>query len=161
ATNPHENAFIVETLEKHPTTVAVGASGKRSHAAYQAGILEPALDAAQSAQAANSLEKRLCHQMVGAHFTVMRLLGKGQEVPGNLGLRGVVKRPSAAGRRMGVYQTACLTLQKLKARGTQRIEVRYQQVNVGEGGQAVVASTVRAGSRRQRGGQKKWPMKSM
>jgi hypothetical protein len=37
-----------------------------------------------------------------------------------------------------VYQAACLTLQKLKTLGTQRVIVQHQQlVNVEQGGQAV------------------------
>lgn len=48
----------------------------------------------------------------------------------------------------------CLALQKLKQGGTQRVEVRYQQVNVNEGGQAVVTERVNGrGSRKPgRGG---------
>ena len=54
-------------------TVLLGASGQRMNAALAAGVLEPAVDAAVSAQAENSIEKMLCHQMAGAHFTAMRL----------------------------------------------------------------------------------------
>lgn len=57
AANRNDHACIIETLEQPPTSVAVGASGKRTEAAYRAAYLEPALDAAESAQAANSLEK--------------------------------------------------------------------------------------------------------
>lgn len=42
----------------------------------------------------------------------------------------------------------CLTMLKLKTRGTQRIVVQQQQVNVGPGGQAVVAGRLNRGSRR-------------
>ena len=48
---------------------------------------------------------------------------------------------------MDVYQAGCLTLQKLKTGGTQRVLV--QHVNVGAGGQAVVAGRVDRGSRRR------------
>jgi hypothetical protein len=51
---------------------------------------------------------------------------------------------NGAARLMDVYQNACLVLQKLKTKGTQRVLVQYQQVNVGEGGQAVVAGRMRA-----------------
>ena len=33
---------------------------------------------------------------------------------------------------MDVYQNACLTIQKLKTKGTQRVIVQYQQVNVAD-----------------------------
>ena len=40
-----------------------------------------------------------------------------------------------------VFQTGCLTLQKLKSGGKQHVVVQYQQqVNVSEGGKAVIAS---------------------
>jgi len=144
---------IVDTLEKSPTTVAIGASGKRARAAQSVGVLEPALDAADSAQAGNSIEKMLCHQMTAAHFEAMRLLEKSQQLSeksdggdGAAVQRGhlVVKYINAAARLMDVYQNGCLTLQKLKMRGTQRVVVQYQQVNVGDGGQAVVAGKLGA-----------------
>ncbi len=55
---------------------------------------------------------------------------------------------------MDVYQNACLTLQKLKMDGTQRVLVQYQQVNVGPGGQAMVAGRVSRGSPKRGGVEK-------
>jgi hypothetical protein len=153
AANPNDNAFIVETLEQHPTSVAVGASGKRTEAVYRAGLLESALDAAESAQASNSIEKMLCHQMAAAHFTALRLLEQSTETKLQAG--EVARFTNAAARMMDVYQNACLTLQKLKTRGTQRVLVQYQQVNVGSGGQALVAGKVGRGSRVRRRGSRK------
>jgi hypothetical protein len=37
-------------------------------------VAESAIDAAESAQAQNSLEKMLCHQMAAAHLAAMKLL---------------------------------------------------------------------------------------
>jgi hypothetical protein len=37
-------------------------------------VLEPAIDAAMAAQARNSIEKKLCHQLAAAHHTAMRLI---------------------------------------------------------------------------------------
>jgi hypothetical protein len=51
-----------------------------------------------------------------------------------------------------VYQNGFLVLQKLKTKGTQRVVVQYQQVNVSDGGQAVVAGKI--GARVQRVGSK-------
>ena len=50
---------------EHPNSITVGASGQRMSVALAADVLEPAVDAAASAQAANSLEKMLCHQSGG------------------------------------------------------------------------------------------------
>ena len=84
-------------------------------AALDAGVLEPAMDAAVSAQAGNSIEKMLCHQIASLHFTAMRLL----EQSGNPDLPpGEVARfTNAAARLMDVYQAGCLTLQKMKTGG--------------------------------------------
>lgn len=92
--------------------------------------------------------------MAAAHFTVMRLLTTSEG--NNLQAGEVVKLTNAAARMMEVHQNASLTLQKLKTRGTQRIDVRYQQVNVGAGGQALVAAgpAGRRGSRNRRRGRK-------
>jgi hypothetical protein len=49
---------------------------------------------------------------------------------------------NAAARMFEVYQSACLTLLKLKSRGCQRVVVQHQHVSVGAGGQAVVAARV-------------------
>ena len=145
------HARIVDTLE-HPNSISVGASIDRTSAALGVGVLEPAIDAAVSAQAANSIEKMLCHQMAAIHFSAMRLLelsARDRLQPGD-----VARYTNAAARMMDVYQTACLTLQKLKTRGTQRVLVQYQQVNVGDGGQAVVAGRIGRGSRNRGKGRK-------
>lgn len=140
-----ETARIIDTLEKHPHAVAVGASGQRTAALRRADVLEPALDAAESAQAANSIEKMLCHQMAAAHFTALRLLEK--SAGERLQAGEVARFTNAAARMMDVYQNGCVTLQKMKAGGTQRVLVQYQQVNVGPGGQAIVADRISRGSR--------------
>jgi len=51
---------------------------------------------------------------------------------------------------MDVYQTGCLTLLKLKTRGQQRVLVQHQQVNVANGGQAIVAGKLEGRSRDER-----------
>jgi len=54
---------------------------------------------------------------------------------------------NAAVRLFEASQGAALTLQKLQSGGTQRVLVQYQQqVNVSNGGQAVVAAKVLRGS---------------
>jgi hypothetical protein len=108
-------------------------------------VLEPALDASTSAQASNSIEKMLCHQMAAAHFTAMRLLEKSNNP--QLPPVEVARLTNAAARQMDLYQAACLTLLKLKSKGAQRVVVQYQQVTVNEGGQAVVAGRMGRGSR--------------
>ena len=139
-----ETARIIDTLE-HPTSISTRASGLRIRAALAADILEPAIDAAQSAQASNSIEKMLCHQMAGVHFAAMRLLT--QSEASRLQPGEVARLTNAAARLMDVYQAGCLTLLKLKTRGTQRVIVQHQQLVNVNGGEAVVAGAVERGSR--------------
>ena len=66
---------------------------------------------------------------------------------------------NAAARMFEVYQSGCLTLQKLKTRGKQRVLV--QHVNVGAGGQALVAGPVWTGGRAGGGAPPKQAMNPM
>jgi hypothetical protein len=59
--------------------------------------------------------------------------------PSKLQAGEVVRFTNAAARMMDVYQNACLVLQKLKTKGTQHVLVQCKQVNVGDGGQSLVA----------------------
>ena len=135
---------IIDTLA-NPNTVTVGASGDRMSAALGAGVLEPAIDAAMAAQARNSIEKMLCHQLAAAHHTAMRLIEHSTNP--NLQAGEVARFTNASARMMDVYQAGCLALLKLKTKGQQRVLVQY--VNVGSGGQAVVAGRVDRGSRKR------------
>jgi hypothetical protein len=54
-------------------------------------------------------------------------------------------------RLFDMYSSGCLALQKLQTGGKQHVVVQYQQqVNVGPGGQAMVAGKLARGSRRGR-----------
>ena len=57
----------------NPDYVTVDASRDRLHLADSAGVLELALDASDSIDAKNSLEKMLVHQMATVHRSVMKL----------------------------------------------------------------------------------------
>ena len=74
--------------------------------------------------------------------------------------REMARLTNAAARLIDAYQSGCLTLQKLKTKGTQRVVVQHQQVHVGDGGQAVVAGRIEGGGAEGRESEK-WPMKSM
>ena len=62
-----------------PNTISVDASERRAAVATRAGVLSPALDAAVSAHAKNSIEKMLCHQMAAVHMAGMELLVRLEE----------------------------------------------------------------------------------
>jgi hypothetical protein len=141
--------LIIDTLA-HSNTVAAGASGGCMNAALGAGVLEPAVDAVMAAQARNAIEKMLCHQLAAAHHTAMRLIEHSTNP--NLQAGEVARFANASARMMDAYQAGCLALLKVKTRGQQRVLVQY--VNVGAGGQAVVAGRVGQGPRKRRGRRK-------
>ena len=142
----------------HPDYVTAEASRDRLGLASQAGSLSLALDAADTIQAQDSLEKMLVHQMAVLHCGMMRATARMNE---ELDVAGVTdpderetdptKREAAnvracrlAGaisRMSATYQQALLTLQRKRTGGSQHVTVKHihQQVNVTEGGQAVVA----------------------
>jgi hypothetical protein len=129
--------WLVDTL-REPNMIAVGASEQRLEAASKAGVLEAAVDAAQSAKAANSLEKMLCHQMAAAHHAGMTLLTRSIEA--RMPPLEAARLSNAAARMMEMYQQGLLTLQKLRTGGKQTVVV--QHVQVADGGQAVIAGNV-------------------
>ena len=101
------------TLED-PNMISVEASGQRREAAFAAGVLQAALDAAVSANAVNSLEKMPCHQMAGAHHAAMTFLARALD--SRLPPVEQVRLGNAAARMMQVYQEAVLMLQVPKRR---------------------------------------------
>ena len=98
-----------------------------------------ALDAANSIQAGNSLEKMLAHQLAAAHKEDMHQLGR---VKYDYDSAAEAKRLNAVSRCMAAYQNGLLTLRKLRQSGNQRITVQY--VNVSNGSQAVIGDVVKA-----------------
>ena len=69
------SGWLVDTLES-PNSISVDASEQRLRLAAGAGVLQSAVDAANSVPAANSLEKMLCHQLSAAHSAAMKLVGR-------------------------------------------------------------------------------------
>jgi hypothetical protein len=144
-----EREYVIDTLE-NPNTIDVDASEQRASLAARANVLSPALDAVQTAGATNSLQKMLCHQLAAVHTAGMELLAR--SVQSHLPPLEQARIVNAAARAFETYSSGCLTLQKLQTGGRQHVVVQYQQqVNVGPGGQAVVAGKVGRGSRRGRG----------
>jgi hypothetical protein len=147
AFGPARNAML-STLED-PNMISVEASEQRMEAAFGAGVLQSALDAVLSANAENSLEKMLCHQMAGAHYAAMKLLA----VALNPRLPPVeaARLTNASARMMQVYQEALLALQRVRTGGKQTVVVQYVQVR--DGGQAVVAGNMKAAGQGAKGGE--------
>ena len=143
--NDFRLGHIVDTLQ-NPNMVNVVASEHRLDLAACVGsrVAETAVDAAQSAQARNSLEKMLCHQMAAMHRAAMKATARSLEP--ELPPLEMARLSNAAARMMQVYQEALLTLQKVRNGGKQTVVV--QHVRVSEGGQAVIAGSMKPGDGR-------------
>jgi hypothetical protein len=117
-----------------------------------------AADAANSVNAANSLEKMLAHQLAASHRLGMKFIEKATLLLGrfDLGLSGLrpasdlqansveaARLANAAGRMMSAYQDGLLALDRIRRGERQTVKVIHQHVSVGPGGQAVVAGTVK------------------
>jgi hypothetical protein len=94
-----------------PNTISVDASEQRAMAATRVGVLSPALDAIVTANARNSIEKMLCHQLAAVHDAGMDLLIRVRETAlmGQLPIAEVVRLTNGAARLFDTYQTGCLT----------------------------------------------------
>ena len=137
STDPQELA-IRDTLGE-PNMISIDASEARLTSADDAGVLVSAVDAENSIQARNSLEKMLCHQMVAAHETAMRLIVR--SAADRLPPVEQVRLTNGAARMMQAYNDALVTLQKIRTGGKQTVVV--QHVTVSGGGQAVVAGELK------------------
>jgi len=135
------SAYLIDTLQ-NPNMISVIASEYRLDLAahIDSRVAELAVDAARSAQATNSLEKMLCHQMAAAHRAAMKMLGQSVRVS-NYPVE-VARLSNAAARMMQVFQEGLLTMQKLRSGGKQTVVVQHVQVS--EGGQAVITGSVKS-----------------
>jgi hypothetical protein len=112
---------MTETLQpavyravENPNSVIVEASQRRLDASLHAQVLEPAVDAAVSAQASESIEKMFWHEMAAAHHHAMKHLERslGDRLPPTEQLRYT----NAAARLMDVYREGFVGLASIQMR---------------------------------------------
>jgi len=142
------------TALEYPNSIAVEASQRRMEQALGAEALEQALDAAVAGQASGSIERMLCHQLAALHVHIMKHLERSMSE--RLPAVEHCRYTNAAARMADCYQNGMLALRRFRTAGTQTVIVK-QQVQVNDGGQAVVAESVRASGRgsRSTGGSRK------
>jgi hypothetical protein len=152
---------VVDTVAD-PDYVTASASRERLELANEAGSLDLALDAADTIQGQDSLEKMLVHQMAVLHRGMMRTAARMNEELYAATGRDEGRREAAnvracrlAGamaRLSATYQQGMLTLQRKRTGGNQQVTVKHihQQVNVTDGGQAVVAGEKVTGRENER-----------
>jgi hypothetical protein len=141
------------TVQK-PDYVTAAASRNRLDQANKAGVLEAALDAVDTTQARNSLEQMLAHQLAAAHNSAMQLTAQLNRQIERMNVLHDDKRQAANVeaartvnamiRLMQTFQQGVTTLHRLRSGGQQVVTV--QHVNVGAGGQAVVAGEIGRGA---------------
>lgn len=131
---PQHDRELVNTLAA-PGAVAMDASAHRLDLLTSMGtdVAAMALDAADTIQASNSLEKMLAHQMAICHQEAMRYVTRAalEQDPVH-----AVRMMNLSTRLMETYQKGLITLKRLRGTGEQRITI--QHVNVTDGGQAVI-----------------------
>ena len=146
--DPRNDEFygIRETLESGADFVNLDASNERTKLVSDLNCLDIALDAAQSIDAKNSLEKMLMHQAAVCHSISMDLLRRAQE-------RGYshykyldsekkdtdlqAKLINAACRLMDTYDRKMRTFKNLRNGGSQFVAVQHVQLS--DKSQAIVA----------------------
>ena len=143
---------IIDTIRARPDLVTATASRERLALLAKAGSVTTGVDASVSIGARNSLEKMLAHQAATAHGLAMAFMAASQTTLAAYQTGGcrhptlnieATRQANAAARMASSFQSALLTLQRLRTGGRQ--EVVVQHVHVGGGGQAVVAGQLQAG----------------
>ena len=146
-----EGELAVKNTLDDPDWLHIDASHSRMERVLDAQCLDMAVDAAQSINAQNSLEKMLAHQMTACHDKAMKIMGKldseiqlfnnsFRNTPDAVELQ---RLGNTAVRLMKCYQDGFRTFQKIRTGGKQIIQ--HQYVNIANGGQAVIAANMKTG----------------
>jgi hypothetical protein len=161
--NSDGRAVTLRNTVADPDYVATDASRDRLDLLHETGALELALDAADTVQAQNSLERMLAHQQATLHrsslkmaaqldrlLNVMTNLSPSHREMAALNVEAC-RLANAIGRLSTSYQSGMLALERVRSGGRQHVVVQHihQHVHVQEGGQAMVAGEMRAGGQRK------------
>jgi hypothetical protein len=154
-----ENSRALEFRDtvSDPHYVTVEAIRDRLASVNEAGALEMGLDAAETIEAKNSLEKMLAHQMAATHRASMRmtaqlnerldLMGQAYVRPDDKERANIqaARLAGAIARMNGSFQSGLLALHRIRTGGKQSVTVTHvhQHVQVNDGGQALVAGEVK------------------
>lgn len=136
--------FCIRDTLVDPDSAAVDASLHRTGLLVESGALELGIDAANSIQAQNSLEKMLAHQMAVCHTFAMSLVSQHvYQSDDPLTQEMKIRKISAAAKLFDVFQRGMETLAKCRNSGKQTIVVKQVHVS---GGQNVIADSVNTGN---------------
>ena len=131
---PADSSWLRDTLSD-PDLPALDSSRMRGRLLQANEVTELAIDISNTANASNTIEKLLAHEMAVAHKVALEQAAKAshEDSPAL-----EIKRLQISARMMATAQDAALTLQKVKNGRAQNIVV--QHVHVEAGGQAVVGN---------------------
>lgn len=132
--------WIAKDTLKNPNALTTEASFQRQRQTMATGIYEQALDAAETIEARDSIEKMLAHQMTLAHNVTFEM---GERLRNERDPIETQRLVNSMARMMTAFQSAMVTLQRVRSGGRQTVTVQHVQVS--NGGQAVVAGAMNTG----------------
>lgn len=148
---------VIDTVREAPGMLTASASRERME--LTGNSLTLATDAADSIKARNSLEKMLAHQLAASHRLGMLFADNAATLIERQKHSGAVlqsvesaRQANAAARMFASFQEGLLALDRVRRGGKQTVRVVHQHVEVGPGGQAVVAAGGVKGGGRKAGG---------
>jgi hypothetical protein len=118
-------------------TIGLDASGARLQLLADCDAVAIGIDASESINALNSLEKMLAHQMAAAHRFALKHLALIDRTKDNL---EKLRLTNAAARMMDSFQNGMKLLHRIRSGGRQYMVIRHLKVE--QGGQAVIAGKV-------------------
>jgi len=146
-----ESPKLINTVDK-PDNITAEASQDRLQLMVDVDCIGMAVDAAETIQAENSLEKMLAHQLATAHKLAMTFANQalnnlnkpnqGLNYQNDAHAIEGARAANTSAKLMDVYQKGILALSKVRTGGKQTVTV--QHVNVSDGGQAVVTGGIKA-----------------
>lgn len=145
---------VIDTVRESQNMLTASASRQRLELAGNALTL--AVDTADSIKPNNSLEKMLAHQLAMSHRLGMLFADNAATLIERQTFSGSVvqsveagRQANAAARMFASFQEGLLALDRIRRGGKQTVKVVHQHVQVGPGGQAVVAAGgVKGGGRK-------------
>ncbi|WP_431268683.1 hypothetical protein [Dankookia sp. P2] len=137
--NRRDRPWIIDTVKDRSDMLAADASVARLDLAAVANTLTMSVDAAETIQAANSLERMLAHQMATAHHLAMTLAARAGDFAGGIKswdstarqqLQSIeaARMAGASARMMDSFQRGLLTLERLRNGGKQTVVVQHVAV---------------------------------
>ena len=148
---------VIDTVRENQDMLTASASRQRLELAGNALTL--AVDAAESIQPRSSLEKMLAHQLAASHRLGMLFADNAASMVERHKYGGGAalsieagRQANAAARMFASFQEGLLALDRIRRGGRQTVKVVHQHVQVGPGGQALVAAGGVKGRGHKQGG---------